>query len=211
MTFLCQNKTIEAPALLGKTVDVALVMTSAHHVYLRVTDTKTDTDLPSGTIMSQIPAAGKSIKENQTLYITITQKPVAFVMPDLYNKNETDISNLLSTTQAKLHKFYLEYDQTPGICIAQYPETMTVSPKEIFVYMNKESQKLVIMPDLKDKPLHEVLSFLTLYNITPHVLSMSPDHRCDTCIIIDQRPLAGTIINVHEKSIPAIQLQVIHV
>ena len=78
---------IKTPALIGKTLDQAILILSQANLNLRIVGQKEEAQLPEGTIISQTPAPGSSIKEHQALYVTIAKKPVPQAMPSLCRKN----------------------------------------------------------------------------------------------------------------------------
>ena len=79
------------------------------------------------------------------------------------------------------------------------------------VYVTDTNAKPVIMPNLKAKPLDEVISFLQLNGITPAILHKNPEpagHQCHNCMVIDQRPLPGTFVFLTGDKAVKVQLQV---
>jgi len=66
------------------------------------------------------------------------------------------------------------------------------------------------MPSLKGKLLPDVLSFLNLYGITPTILQSASATTIDShnLTVLDQRPIAGTILFIEEKNPLIVQLQV---
>lgn len=209
-SLLFVNKTIITPSLLGQPLDKALLHLSDYRLNARVTGYKDDADLPPATVLSQSPAPGTKVKEHQSLYLTISQKPTAHV-PCLQGKSLIQASELLQA-QSLQPKFYaIPYSGTHNQCIAQWPRVENPVDHIVIAYTADANAKPVIMPNVKAKPLTEVISFLQLHGITPTILHQNQvpaGHQCHTCMVIDQRPLAGTFIFLTGDKAVKVQLQV---
>jgi hypothetical protein len=67
------------------------------------------------------------------------------------------------------------------------------------------------MPYLKNKPVDEVRQFLQPYSVTIEILHAFPQplgHRCEQCVVIDQRPLEGSLITLTPSKKTIVQLKV---
>src|SRR3990170_445622 len=54
---------IEAPSLIGKSLHEACTITSDLNLNTKIIEHKDNPDLPEGTVLLQIPAAGQSVKQ----------------------------------------------------------------------------------------------------------------------------------------------------
>lgn len=70
--FKNQNEII-VPNFVGKTLNQAIKVASDNNLNLRISAEKEDSQLPEGTIISQIPNRQK-IKPNQSIYLVISKK-----------------------------------------------------------------------------------------------------------------------------------------
>ena len=213
LSFLYKNETLTTPSLLGLPLDKALVILSTHNLNARIINQKEDPDLAAGTIISQTPAPGRTIKSNQAIYLGITSNPSPCPIPDLCNKNLTQALKALEPTLAP-KTYAISSDHPADQCIAQYPAAgSTPKGNTLIIYTGQTNAKPVIMPNLKNKPLPEVISFLSLHSITPQIIhanqaTLYPGHMCINCTIKDQRPLPGSLITISGPKAAAIQLQV---
>ena len=107
--------------------------------------------------------------------------------------------------QAKI--YHIASEQVAGTVLAQTPEPgLSASSSSLILYIAADEQKPILMPNFKQRPIDEVLAFLSLEGINPTILHtpVAPDHRCTNCTVVDQRPLAGSFF----KPIPGKPLQV---
>jgi beta-lactam-binding protein with PASTA domain len=211
ISFFCANKTLITPSLIGQNLDKALINIAKQNLTVRVVSQKDNADLQEGTILSQTPAPGARIKEHQSLYLTISQKPAPTQVPNLHTKTSTQATQLLHAQSLHAKVYKISCDGTADQCIAQWPHKGTPADRTVIVYACDSAGKPVIMPNLKTKPVDEVVSFLALNGINPTILHQTPresGHQCTLCTVIDQRPLAGAIVFVSGDKAVQVQLQV---
>lgn len=211
VSFLHTQPVLQTPALIGKPLDQAILILSQLNLNIRVVGQKEEAQLPEGTILSQTPAAGSTIKAQQSLYVTIAKKPLPLAMPLLIGKSHTQAIAELEKLSLQAKIYHISSDQPEGTIIAQFPEQgLSTHEQPIILYAAKDPEKPIIMPNFKQHPLEQVISFLELNGITPTILHtpVAPDHRCTTCVVIDQRPLAGTFFKRSKDKPLQVQLQV---
>lgn len=214
VSFVFKSKTVCAPALVGTSLDKAVPILSAHNLNIRIVGTKSDADLPDGTIISQTPTAGLKIKENQTIYVFIAKKPAALIAPDLKAKTINAAEHIAHDLGIILKSYAIPCNTNADICIAQIPApSEELENNTTIVYASAAYAKPVLMPNLKDMPVPEIISFLQLHGITPTIIHthqelLAAHHQCINCTIIDQRPVAGSLVIMNPEKPLAIQLQV---
>ena len=212
LSFFYKNKIISAPDLVGKTIASSATILVNQKLNLRIIDYKEDIQLPEGTILQQVPASGKSIKETQTLYITLSKKPSRGTIPSFISLSSEQIRDLLETADLRIKTYSLSYDWPLGTCFAQLPAAGTqTNDNNLIIYMASALHKAVIMPNFKERKLEEIQSLLDIHSIIPTILHQSPmsvGHKCTHCIITDQRPNPGALIYLNEPNKVSIQLQV---
>lgn len=206
------TKRLETPSLIGKSLKEAVALASAKNVNIRLIEEREDTELPEGTIIVQNPQPPLPIKPNQTLFCVASKKPIILI-PDLLLKPHDIV--VAELKERGIHSVcnFIESIYPKGSCFAQSPRPQAVLEiKLVNLYISADSQKLVLFPNLKHKPVNEVIEFFRLYNLTPSIIHYPPreshDCNCDRCIIVDQRPLAGSIVALDQKRPLSVQLQV---
>ncbi len=212
ISYFHTNKIVKTPALVGKTIEKSVAILSACNLNIRIIDHKSDSDLPEGTIVSQTPAAGKSIKENQTIYVVTAQKPAAITMPNFYNKSASQITAELEKLGLQAKFYALPADNPHDRCIAQYPSPGNELQANTITIYTAGDCKPMIMPNFKGKLLDEVVEFLSLHGITPTILqaqqSTAPGMYNHQPVILDQRPVAGSLVTWTADKPLHVQLQV---
>lgn len=211
ISLVIKQPALITPTLTGKTLDQAVLILSQSNLNIRIVGQKEDAQLPEGTILTQTPAPNTSIKEQQALYVTIAKKPIPLAMPHLVGKTETQAIAELEALSLHAQIYKVSSDQPTHTVIAQSPEPgLSANSQALMLYVATDEQKPILMPNLKNRPLDEVLSFLELEGITPTLLHtpVGPDHRCNNCMVIDQRPLSGCFINKTPTKIMRVQLQI---
>lgn len=205
---------LEAPAIVGTQIQTAVVKLSEKNLNLRILAQKEDLDLPEGTILSQTPSSGQKIKPHQAIHIVISKKPKKIAAPYLIGKPNNMVKKELEDLSIRGKSYLIPSNKPTQSCIAQFPSPGTqLEENKIIIYLSDENHKPVLMPDFRGKKLSEVTTFLDTYNIDTKItqakkskkISFLPDSQED--LITDQRPLAGSIINLSDKKI-LVQLQV---
>jgi beta-lactam-binding protein with PASTA domain len=210
LDIMYRPKKLETPTLIGKPLKEAIALTSVHNINLQLLEEREDSELPEGTIISQNPKTNTTIKPNQTIFC-VTSKNPAVITPNLISENYETI--LLELKKQGIHSngYFLDSQYPKGFCFAQSPKAQTsLDTKSITLYISDGSTKPVLFPNLKHKSVSDVTDFLKPYNIIPSIIHSphNPHEPNETCIITDQRPLAGSLIILDPKKPPHVQLQV---
>jgi beta-lactam-binding protein with PASTA domain len=206
---------MEAPSLVGKQLQDAVAELSIHNLNIRLIDQKEDPDLPQGTILSQIPAAGQQIKPHQALHVVISKQQQKKICPSLIEKTATDINAELNDLKIRNKSYYLPSTQPANTCIAQFPSAGKVLDEpRVITYLSSGNKKPVLMPNLKGKTASQATEFFKQHPATTrleliHASPQPAGHTCgEQCIVVDQRPLAGSIEHLDELKPLLVQLQV---
>ncbi|CAN5173051.1 hypothetical protein BH09DEP1_BH09DEP1_0500 [soil metagenome] len=211
ISLFIKQPSLQTPTVIGKTLDHAVLILSQANLNIRIVGQKEDAQLSEGTILSQTPAPGSTIKEHQSLYVTIAKKPVPQAMPTLVGKTEAQALAEIEALSLNAKVYKISSELPAGTVLAQSPEPgLSASASPIMFYTAADEQKPLLVPNFKQLPLDEVLSFLNLHGINPTLLHtpVAPDHRCTDCIVIDQRPLAGTFFKEDKGKPVQVQLQI---
>ncbi len=203
---------LEAPALVGRQLQNAVVELSEKNLNIRLITQKEDPDLPEGTILSQTPISGQKIKPHQALHVVISKKPEKRAAPQLINKSIERIEKELDKVGIRNKSYRLPSNRPTGSCIAQLPTAGTLlQENKITTYISCENKKTVLMPNFKGKSVPEAMDFLQKHNVKTdimHISNTDKSHICDhNCIINDQRPLAGALVTLKDEKPLLVQLQ----
>ncbi len=213
VAYLYAVESLETPTVIGKTLPDALSILTTHNLNPRLQATKEVPDLPAGTILSQLPSPQTKIKPNQNIYLVISHKTQLYSAPSLINKHITDVTSLLKAAGIKHKIYYLPSNHPKNNCFSQYPCTgEQLKDTTMIIYVSTGNNKPVLMPTFKGKSVPAVLESIATHPITPsivHTAEQAAGHVCnEQCIVVDQRPLAGSTIMLEDNKPLHVQLQV---
>ena len=198
-------KKIAVPHLVGLPIAQGIKKLSDHQLNIRIIAEKEDSDLPAGTIISQKPIANNFVKTQHAIFVAISRKPDAKQMPLFINKKADQVKKELDNLHVVYKIYQLPSRSMPHTILAQSPSFQAALKEPIYVYESTPMQDSYIFPNVKEKSLKNVLSFLEHYNIKPEILYKNHSPK-ENYQVIEQRPLAGTIISFTNP--PNVQLQV---
>ncbi len=205
LSFFVANKEVYVPFLIGKSLQEAVSMLVQQNLNVRIISEKEDADLPHGTVINQTPLNTK-IKQQQSVYLTISKQPSKLRAPNLQGKSLEEINKILAQSTYKSKIYYVPSLLPKDVCIAQIPKPATVlEENRIILYVSSGNQKPVVFPDLRKHDLQSVLDFLQLYTIKP-VIIYEQELDGMNARIIEQKPLPGSIINLGQNFV--VQLKV---
>jgi len=209
MSFIYQPRAAKTPALVGKSVQQALNLAATQGLSLRIIAEREEPDIPAGTILSQNPLPNTHIKAHQSIACIVSKK-TGQKIPNLIGKSKNDIINELTSLKFD-YTFHCVSSQVPaGICIAQNPMAgSSLNSKEIVLYISQGKAQHYIFPDFRQKDIDEVKNLLANKPVTiqiSHLLEQPEDHTCAQCIVSDQRPRPGTIVQLDEQKPINVQL-----
>ena len=188
---------IEVPPIVGLHMHDAIKILSSYQLNVRILAEKEDPDMQEGIIVSQTPVAQQRVKPHQSIFVVITRKPPQPKAPVLYGLSQVQAERKAQDVGLILKCSPLESSHPQGSIIAQGPQPgEEVADKAIHGYCSAGTTSLRIVPDLKGKRVDEVISFFKQYAIKVDVRHPDADHSCTSCTIIDQRPFAGTLIDL---------------
>jgi beta-lactam-binding protein with PASTA domain len=207
---LVGNKTYKTPELIGLSLHQAIEKTSPYQITIQLVAEKESPGTRQGTIISQKPSAGRSIKSHQSILVVATKLPPAAKAPNLIGKSYIEIEKTEKSKHLKFKTCSLNYPAPKGTCIAQIPQpNQSVVDKKMILYTAQEKQNKYIMPALIDKEVIEVVQFLKSHSLAVAVFFQNQkitEPYSNDMTIIAQKPLAGSIINLQENA--TIQLEV---
>jgi beta-lactam-binding protein with PASTA domain len=209
MRMLITPATIKAPLVSGISIEVACKILADHNIAMQIIQYKVDPDTPHNTVINQTPAAHHTMRPHQTMFLTVSQEPVAQKTPDFYQKNSDAIKNMAIPFGIKVYCYPLKVPFCKQQCFAQYPAAHSpLKQRSAIVYIASQESDPVIWPKFIGKRLDEVLLFLEKFSITPHISYASVHDQGLVQFVIDQRPIAGSLIDFKEEKKPIVQLKV---
>ncbi len=204
------KSSITTPNVLGCHLSEAISRLSAKNLNSRLLSYKENDLVHEETILSQNPSPESSIRPQQTVFLVVSCKKKHPQTPSCIGKHIETLQSDLAEYPFDYKIQYVPSNHPKGTCIAQIPDKETELSSKLTLYISQKSKTdLVLLPSFKQRSLYEVLSFLkdnALSFSIFHTHEPTSNHTCINCIVIDQKPLAGSFINI--KNPPTIQLKV---
>ncbi len=205
------HSSITTPHVLGRPLSEAIFMISSKNLNVRLLSYKEDEHLKEGTVLSQTPNPASSIRPQQTVFLIASCKKIRPQTPQCIGKNSKTLAAELKEQEIKHKIYYVPSNHPQETCIAQIPEAgADLAPQPLILYVSqKVDNSLVLLPSFKGYSVEEVINFLK-NNAIPfslfHTRLMESDHTCSNCTIVEQKPLAGSFIDI--RTPPTVQLKV---
>ena len=197
---------IEVPSLVGIHLHDAVKTLSEKNVNARLLGETEDKELPEGTVLSQIPKSGRTIKPGQQVFLTTSRKPAKPEAPNLVGKRKDAIDKTLKKLGITHRSHLIPSRQNAGVCIAQQPKNGQIVDQNLVVtYISEGNKKQLLLPDLTGLPENEVTEFLHKNCIPHEVTRDSENNNRKSYVIYDQRPLPGSFVNPVDP--PLVQLR----
>ncbi len=201
LSFLRGQQQLAAPALIGQTVANATLILAQHHLNFRILAQKEDNDLPHGTILSQLPSAGKLMRLNQSVFCVISKKTSSIPAPNCVGISLASAQSCCAALSITPHIYYVPSFLPANICIAQSPDFgESINDRSIMLYCAAPSSSLMIIPSFIGVSVNDALSALELYQIKPLVMHAKNHALSGTknkYTIVEQKPLAGSILDIN--------------
>lgn len=179
---------------------------------MRLLEEKEDACLPTGTIISQTPQAGHTIKPYQSLFVLVSKKPSRVHAPHCLHKTGSDVQSLLQSQNIRAKIYTLPSIYPKGLCFAQIPLPQEpIEDTMLTLYVSDGNKKPIIWPDFRQLLVSDVINFLNTHTIEAtvvHEYLVPANHICTSCTITDQRPLVGSLIMLDPQKPCVVQLQV---
>ena len=213
MRFIYYTNEIATPCLIGMQLPDAFSTLSKHNLYPRILQERDDSDLPAGTILTQTPAPQTQIKPQQSVFLVISKPTPLPRAPLCINASKKAILTQTQARNIRAKLYYLPSVYPAEHCFAQYPAAnQPVIDNTMLIYLSAGSRKPIVLPNFKQLTIQEAKDHLATQPIiinATHTHS-TPPHNCTVCIILDQRPLAGSIINLDETKPLQLNVQVMY-
>ncbi len=197
--FLTHTVVVVVPPLVGLHVQDAIKILSADRLNVRILGEKEDPDSPSGVIISQSPGHGKKVKPHQSIFLVITRRPPTPKTPALCGLSLEEIKAKAAQERIEIAPYFMESSYPKNSCFAQdHVPGEELDRKSLTVYISKGTNPLRVVPSFKGKTAEEVANFLKPFGIKIEFVheGLDKDHDCKQCLVTEQAPLPGSIIDV---------------
>jgi beta-lactam-binding protein with PASTA domain len=202
---------IPTPNVLGLSLSEAITSLSSQNLNVRLLTSKEDEHVKEGTILNQNPSPDSSIRPQQTVFLVTSRKKEQPKTPLCIGKSYENVAAELKEQHISHTVYYVPSNHPLGTCIAQIPLPNNQLPSSpVILYVSEKSENfLMLLPSFIKCSVEETVHFLKNNDIPFsffHTHLMSHNHTCEHCIILEQKPLAGSFIDI--RTPPTIQLKI---
>ena len=198
--FLMKSTVYQTPNLIGLKLSQALTIAAQNHATIKLLHEQECPGVEAETIISQKPSAGRLIRPNQAILITIAKEASAPLAPDLKLQKLAACEKKCKELNIKLKQYPIVYQLPQETCIGQIPQAQeAVSDKKIIIYTAQEKANMYIMPNFINKNLNEIIASLKNQEIGYTVFSnyeKIEEPYADDLIITNQKPKSGSLIQM---------------
>lgn len=199
--FLMRSTVYQTPNLVGLKLSQALTIAAKNHATIKLLHEQECPGVEAETIISQKPSAGRLIKPNQAILITIAKEASPLVAPDLKLQKLQTCEKNCKELGLKLKHYPIIYPLVQETCIGQTPQAKeAVIDKKMIIYTAQEKSNVYLMPNLINKNLNEIIKLLSNQEIAYTVFYEYEKIEApydNTLIITHQKPKAGSLIQMN--------------
>lgn len=205
---LIRRETFQVPSVVGLSVSEAVLVFSKPTAQLtpRILAEREDDTMPAGTVIAQTPQAGQRVKSQQRIYLTVSKSREKSAIPDFVGLSLIDSAARAAQKRIVLKSFTIDDLAPAGSIIAQNPlPGVLYTGAPVFLYVSSGVETpLRIVPDVTGMLFEEVARLSQQLGIKVTVLNppIDPDGR----VIVSQRPLAGSIVDVKNPTVLQVQV-----
>ena len=163
MRFAVRGHVIETPSVVGMSMEDAESLFSRSELELMVGGRRYDRDIPSGYIVSQVPAAGMGIKSNGQVMVIASLGRKTNPVPDLSGSSLRASRVLAEQSRYNLGRVSeISLGQLDNHVVSQFPvpESDESVSDTIDVLVTRMKPEEFIMPDLVGRDLNTTLRLL---------------------------------------------------
>jgi serine/threonine-protein kinase len=198
------------PNVIGASLEMACKKLSSHALNLQVIRYKNDADTPHNTVINQMPYPGEKMRSHQTIFLTVSQEPESIKVPNFREKTVAEVEQIMNSLGIRTYTYPLSIKYPINTCIAHYPSPDThLKHNYLIIYHSGAHQEAILWPNFVGKPITVVQEFLQQYRINAELSYQRKSTYNDTSgIVVDQRPLAASLIQFNPAKPPIVQLKV---
>ena len=208
--FFVQNAQLPTPNVIGKPLHEGVQALSNVRLGTRLLLQREEATLAEGTILEQLPRPGQQIRPNQNVFVTISTKRPQAQAPDWWGKRIKDVVDTVERSGLRCNVVALPSSYPKGMCVAQAPTAgQPIVEKSMTMYASQGRAQLAVMPDFRGLSVAAFEQALAGKDVRAeffHEIPMGTDvpaegqvpqeHTCQNCIIVDQQPVPGAIVDL---------------
>jgi len=188
---------VQVPDFVGRNLVEAETMARQRHVNVQVVQQVHNATMPTGSVVSQDPAAGASVKVNRAVGLVTSLGPEMVTVPDVRRRSLEDSRFSIEQTRLLVGEIRETYDATvpSGFTITQDPapgaSVARGTPVNVTV---SKGQQAIVLPDLVGRSLDDARRILQDLGVTLRAVTQTPRDDVPAGQVIGMKPAAGTSI-----------------
>lgn len=203
LSWLTHVSSVVVPPLMGIPLVDAIKTLSDLNLNVRIVGMQEESDVPEGIVISHMPNAGSLIKSHQRVFMIISKQPELVKAPSFAGMSIEHIDAIAQKQALRVKKFFItSATHRKNTVIAQSPhEGEPLPDKTVILYCSSGEESIVLMPDLRGIPVPTVEAFCARNELPLEIIyarQQDAFHGYDRCVVKHQRPLAGSLIDVHK-------------
>lgn len=192
---------ISVPNVIGESLGQAQLALNKKNLKYEVIKRQFDIKQKKGTVLRQIPAPGRLIKENRMIYLTVSEGIEEITTPDLYNLSVRQARVELVNSGLALGSISETNsdNEEAGLIVSQNPlkNTKLNYNDKVNIIVSKGSENQLILPDFKTLTLDEVKEKLSSMGLKVGSIITIEDETFQDGTVIGQFPLPGEVVIIN--------------
>jgi beta-lactam-binding protein with PASTA domain len=194
---------VSTPTIIGMDLSQAALKLAEQNLNFRLLSTKEDNEIPANTVVHQLPQAGQLIRPQSSIFCVISKKGDTRLVPHCEAKHITEIIQELKKAHLQFRFFALPNATPTDYCFAQFPPAgQDAAQQPLIMYISQPIDQRMIIPSFIGSLIKDTIPLLDTYDLKTEIVHQripSIAHECTRCKIVEQKPLAGSIINLQQS------------
>lgn len=193
------TETVHVPNVVGRDRNSAEVLLRDAGLVLMEPREQFSATVPAGTVMSQLPYAGATVKEGRRIYITVSKGVETLSMPSLYGATMRDAR--VTMMRLGLQTGDMSYDTSSSIPAGRVmgqsvPAGASVASGTTVQLVISRGTTLVRVPQLISLTVGEAEQLLRDLGLTPASGASMPSSAFQSGTVMHQDPPADSLVTV---------------
>lgn len=200
------RKEVIVPDIEGKTINEALTILSENNLSLYKVAEKFDVDIPAGSIISQSPPPGLTVRQGKAIESVISSGGKVVFVPEVEGKSLRQAELLLRQTGLLIGEQIRSFSSTVKMdfVVSQEPASGDVVEKNSYVNLvvsrgPAEEEKIKKMPNLLRRKINRAEQVLKELNLELSKIETTINDELDEGTVMEQQPVQGTIVDKNTR------------
>ncbi len=188
---------VVVPDFTGRSLDAAQALARRDHLIVQVVEQRHSSAQPAGTVVSQEPPVGRSVKINRTIALITSLGPEMLEVPDVRRRSLEEARFTIEQARLTIGELREAYDQTvpSGFILAQDPAPGASVARGAPVNLTvSKGQQIITLPNLVGRSLDGARGMLEDLGVTLRSVDRVMRDDVPPGQVVAMTPPAGTQI-----------------